>query len=153
MKCTHCSGTGKRTVFTSRQDCWDCGGSGINGPEWLQLIVSHRGQGILGERVAKEGKSKLDELGKMLKNASREQLQFLLDRGLTPDGALRAVRVRSVNPCKRCGTFDLEEQWTGSAYCSQNCCDADAQSGDIGVRRYAEDMIECARERGHYRER
>lgn len=36
--------------------------------------------------------------------------------------ARSSVETLASNECKRCGTYLLELEWVGSAYCSRRCC-------------------------------
>lgn len=147
MKCFSCSGTGKQTLFNLRDDCWACHGSGVQGPEWFQLLLTHKGHGVLGERLARCELS-VEDLQQFTKGFDRSQHTVFLERGVSPDQAVQSVQARAKNPCRRCKSFALDEDWVGSGYCSLECCKDDLESDDLEARNYATLILrgyeECA---------
>lgn len=117
LECYLCRGTKNRVRGWK---CPVCGGT--NEVQVFDMAMTH------------DGKVRLAAIaGPMLKDGVLPEWMKLL-----PDVARGDVETIARNPCKRCGTWLLEPEWIGSAYCSRRCCVDDHKFDP----HYASSMLE-----------
>jgi len=102
LPCYLCRGATHRTM--ADHECPMCGGS--NSITVVEMAETHDGRVRLAEIA-----------GRMLKDGALPRWMKMLD-----PRARSSVETLAKNPCKRCGTWLLEPEWVGSAYCSRRCC-------------------------------
>jgi hypothetical protein len=102
LPCYLCRGATDRSV--RGRECPVCGGT--NSISVVQMAETHDGMVRLAEIA-----------GRMLKDDVLPRWMKMLD-----PGKRSGVETLARNPCKRCGTWLLEPEWVGSAYCSRRCC-------------------------------
>lgn len=102
LPCYLCRGATQRLI--AEHECSVCGGS--NEITVVEMAMTHDGRVRLAEIV-----------GRMLRDRAVPRWMKMLD-----PPTRSAVETLARNPCKRCGTWLLEPEWVGSAYCSRRCC-------------------------------
>lgn len=105
LACYLCRGSSEAS--TEPNACLVCGGTNL-------LAVREMAQ-------THDGHVRLTEILSRMRNDGAEPEWLHVLDARTRSGLETSVK----NPCKHCGTFLLEPEWVGSAYCSRRCCVAD----------------------------